>query len=115
MKAGSMIFIGIVVLAALAPSAVAQSATPRPTVKDPGAGAMPEQTPAKMAKPPTRLHDVKVQSPDKVSPLTAAECKGIGGVVNIDSYKCPEAGSCSTVDKEGVIRRRCLEKTVEGQ
>ena len=46
------------------------------------------------------------------SPLTAAECKGLGGkvVANITCGLSGSAYSCVTVDSDGVVRKACLTK-----
>ena len=44
-------------------------------------------------------------------PLTAGECRGLGGnVITVDPVKsCTSGEACETADKNGVLRRACID------
>ena len=54
-----------------------------------------------------RAHQVAI-----ATPLSEAECTGLGGTVNtVDVKICDSGKGCATADKDGVMRGVCITKT----
>ena len=46
-----------------------------------------------------------------VAPLTAGECKGLGGTVTTgEGTSCGTQDACTTVDQDGVVHLQCINK-----
>jgi hypothetical protein len=106
------VFIAALFLVALLTHEQAAAQSDRKKAATPGNIVAPKGAvfaPSKMAPKPSNN---TAPRPIANAPLSAGECKGLGGKVESGGLACLGTGGggqqCVTVDEHGVVRRKCL-------
>jgi hypothetical protein len=107
------VFIAALLLVALLAHEQAAAQSDRKKAATPGNIVAPKGAVFAPSKAP-RPSNNTAPRPVSNAPLTAAECKGLGGKVESGGLSCIGSGGggqqCVTVDEHGVVRRKCLSK-----
>jgi hypothetical protein len=104
----------LLLFACIAASTVITAAEAQTERRKPGVGneAVVKGIKVAPAKSQVKTPTNTTPRPTTLAPLTAAECEGLGGKV-VQSVYCigpSSKGACQTVDQNGVVRTKCINR-----